>query len=82
MQKINFSELAKNWPAPFVTRDQRTLDKFSGGILKASTLANNDSLGTGPAGKIKISGRVAYPTESLIQWLESRCASTRSGGNN
>lgn len=83
MQKIDLSPLAKHWPAPYVTRDQKTLDKFSGGILKAQTLANHDNLGTGPKGKIKIGRRVAYPTNSLIQWIENRrIASSDMQGQN
>ena len=69
IQTFNFTELAKSWPSPLVARDQKQLDKFSGGILNARSLSNEDSLGTGPKGRIKVGRKVAYPVESLIQWM-------------
>jgi hypothetical protein len=69
---FDITELAKRWPSPLVARDQKQLDKFSGGILNARTLANEDSLGTGPKGRIKVGRKVAYPVESLIQWMRDK----------
>ena len=68
-EPFDLNTLANNWPSPLVARDQKQLDKFSGGILNARTLANEDSLGTGPKGRIKVGRKVAYPVESLIQWM-------------
>lgn len=65
-----FIELEKNWGCPFVLRN--LVGKFSGGLLHPRTLANLDSLGRGPAGKINVGNRVAYPTTELIKWLEAR----------
>lgn len=70
--------MAKNWPSPFVARDQEILDRFSGGILNAKTLSNHDSLGTGPKGKIRINSRIAYPVHSLIDWMVERLIVTDS----
>ncbi|OEU61717.1 MAG: hypothetical protein BA870_01360 [Desulfuromonadales bacterium C00003094] len=67
-----FEELERQWPAPVVARDQRTLDRFSGGLLNAKTLANHDSAGTGPEGKIKVGKKVAYPTKALVAWMIQR----------
>ena len=71
-QKFDFQALLRSWPSPLVSRDQKTLDRFSGGILNARTLANADSAGDGPPGRIRIGRKVAYPTASLVAWLESR----------
>lgn len=68
-QQFNLTTLAENWPSPLVARDQQQLDRFSGGILNARTLANADCLGTGPKGRVRIGRKVAYPVESLIQWM-------------
>lgn len=77
---FNFSELAEKWPSPLVARDQKQLDRFSGGILCARTLANLDSQGNGPKGRVKIGRKVAYPTISLVEWLERRAAETATRG--
>ncbi len=71
-------KLANNWSSPLVARDQKQLDRFSGGILNARTLANEDSLGTGPKNRIKIGKKVAYPVESLIEWMQAKVASSCS----
>ena len=72
-------KLASNWFSPLVARDQKQLDRFSGGILNARTLANEDSLGTGPKNRIKIGKKVAYPVESLIEWMQAKV--TKSSSN-
>lgn len=69
---FNLNDLASTWNAPLVARDQKQLDRFSGGILNARTLANEDSLGTGPKGRIKVGRKVAYPVESLIEWMKAK----------
>jgi len=69
---VDLSVLAENWPSPLVSRDQETLDKFSGGLLNARTLSNEDSLGSGPRGRVKLGRKVAYTKESLIAWMEAR----------
>ncbi len=71
-KKFDLNELAENWPSRVVARTQEDLDKFSGGILNARTLANLDSQGRGPKGRIKIGRRVAYPVRALVKWMEER----------
>ena len=46
-------------------------------ILRPGTLANLDSLGKGPAGRITMGGKVCYPRIEVILWLASR--ETRKG---
>lgn len=67
-----FEEMVKNWPSPLVSRDQKSLDRFSGGLLHPRTLANADSLGTGPEGKIRVGRKVAYPAQSLADWMRRK----------
>ena len=66
----DLSALIKNWPSPFVER-QHTSD-FSGGILHPRTLANLDAKGEGPAKRIRIGQKVAYPVTELVRWMEDR----------
>jgi len=70
--EFDFDELAKKWPAPIVARDQRQLDKFSGGLICARTLANCDCQGLGPKPKIKVGRKVAYPVGALVAFLKAR----------
>ena len=69
---FNLEELSSTWPSPLVARNQSQLDKFSGGILNARTLANEDYLGTGPKDRVKIGKKVAYPVASLVEWMRAK----------
>jgi hypothetical protein len=62
--------LRKSWPSHFVARQE--IKNFSGGIMSQKYLANLDSQGLGPPGRIKVGRKVAYPVDALIEWLESR----------
>ena len=75
-EEFDFKVLVDNWPSPLIARNQKQLDKFSGGLLNARTLANADSLGIGPKGRVKVGRKVAYPTNSLAEWLASRMEET------
>lgn len=46
MSDFSFKELSTKWPSPIVARAQ--VERFSGGLLNARTLANLDSIGEGP----------------------------------
>ncbi|WP_027362076.1 hypothetical protein [Halodesulfovibrio aestuarii] len=52
----------------FVTR--KKVQELTGGLIKAKTLSNKDSLGLGPSMKVTIGKTVAYPRQALIDWLE------------
>jgi hypothetical protein len=69
---FDFDELARRWPSPLVCRDQEMLDRFSGGVLRASTLAKLDCLGQGPEGRVRIGRKVCYPKENLVRWMRDR----------
>lgn len=61
---------AETWPTLYVVR--KAIDKFSGGLLHPRTMANFDSLGTGPKGAFRIGKQIAYPVSSVVDWLVER----------
>lgn len=65
-----FTDLKAKWPSAIVARTK--VEEFSGGLLKSRSMANADSKGEGPEGRIKMGNLVAYPVDSLIEWMESR----------
>jgi len=64
-----FKNLASKWPSAIVARSE--IGNFSGGVLSARYMANLDCRNEGPP-RVRIGGKVAYPVEDLIQWMESR----------
>ena len=62
-------ELRKTLP-PVLYRSHPKFQEWTG--LHPRTLANLDSLGRGPAGKVTLGRRVGYERESLLAWLEAR----------
>lgn len=65
-----FSELAAKWPSAWVARTEAK--DFSGGLISEKYLANLDSQGKGPAGRIRCGRKVAYPVHEFVKWLEAR----------
>lgn len=65
-----FSDLAEKWPSAFVARTE--VERFSGGMIGEKYLANLDSLGKGPAGRIRCGRKVVYPVTEFIKFLEAR----------
>lgn len=41
------------------------------GVVTAKDLANLDCVGKGPRVRVALKGRVAYPREYLLEWLET-----------
>jgi hypothetical protein len=70
MSHPDLSILAARWPSPLVAREK--VSEFSGGIVTPKTLANLDSIGEGPKGRIICGRKIAYPVDQLVTWLESR----------
>lgn len=68
--KVDLSTLADKWPSAIVARDR--VYEFSGGLIKPGRLANLDSQGLGPKGRMRIGRKVCYPVENVIEWLENR----------
>jgi hypothetical protein len=78
-----FSEMAEKWPSAWVARTEA--EKFSGGLIGEKYLANLDSLGKGPAGRIRCGRKVAYPVHEFVKWLEARSSAIparNKGGEN
>lgn len=67
---ISLRALADNWPSAFVAREE--IGRFSGGILSTKYIANLDSQGRGPRGRIRCGRKIAYPTASIVEFMESR----------
>ncbi|MBN1223837.1 MAG: hypothetical protein JXB23_11365 [Candidatus Aminicenantes bacterium] len=65
-----FKDLVERWPSAFVSRTD--VRKFSGGALTTKSLANHDSLGTGPAERFRVGRKICYPVEALALWMQSR----------
>lgn len=65
-----FQSLADKWPSAFVARQE--IQRFSGGIINGKYIANLDSQGAGPSGRVRIGRKIAYPVNELVRWLESR----------
>ena len=67
-----FQNMAERWPSAWVARTQA--ERFTGGIISEKYLANLDSAGKGPAGRVRIGRKIAYPVGEFVKWLESRAA--------
>lgn len=61
---------AEKYESTFITRDR--VESFTGGAIRARTLANLDSLGKGIPGAFKLGRRQCYPIKNLIAWLVQR----------
>ena len=66
----DFSSLTRKWPSSFVARGE--VGNFTGGIVNPRTLANLDSLGKGPPGRVRIGRKIAYPVLQFTEWLTKR----------
>lgn len=74
-----FQGMADRWPSAWVARTE--IGKFGGGIISEKYLANLDSAGKGPAGRVRCGRKVVYPVVQLIEWLESRTVSLTNKRN-
>lgn len=68
-KSVDLTELERALP-PIVFRNwQRWRDVLP---IAPRTVANEDSLGTGPREKIMVGRVVGYPRAALIEWLRAR----------
>jgi hypothetical protein len=72
METSFFQGMIERWPSTIVFRTET--EKFTGGGIKEKYMANLDSQGKGPAGRIRVGRKVAYPIAEFVKWLESRSA--------
>ncbi len=70
MEMNIFQKMAEKWPSVWVARTEA--EKFSGGMISEKYLANLDSAGKGPAGRIRCGRKVVYPVNEFVKWLEAR----------
>jgi len=63
-------QMAARWPSPIVARTE--IEKFTGGMIGEKYLANLDSAGKGPSGRIRCGRKVAYPVSEFLKWLGAR----------
>lgn len=73
----NLSTLAEKWPSSIVARTE--VERFTGGLISEKYLANLDSCGKGPEGRIRVGRKIAYPVDKLIEWLAARTTEVRKG---
>ncbi|GHT99239.1 hypothetical protein FACS1894126_5360 [Alphaproteobacteria bacterium] len=64
------SKIKDAWDSPIVLR--KDIAKFSFGLVTARSMQVLDCRGQGIEESITINGKVAYPLDSAIEWLESR----------
>lgn len=65
-----FQDMADRWQSSWVARTE--VERFTGGIISEKYLANLDSQGKGPVGRVRCGRKIAYPVASLVKWLEGR----------
>ena len=77
MRDLNehFILLKRSWPSTLVARSE--VGRFSGGVVSPHYIANMDCRGLGPVERIRIGRKIAYPVESLVDWLKKK--STKLG---
>lgn len=74
----NFKDLVDRWPSSIVSRTD--VQKFTGGALTSKSMANHDSMGTGPAERFRIGRKVCYTALSLAFWMQSRAGDVPQKG--
>lgn len=63
----DFMEALKRTLPPLVTRQE--LERLTGGLVKARTLANLDCAGNGPSQRIRYGRKIAYERSIVLTWL-------------
>jgi len=70
IKKLDLRSLANFWGSSIVARCE--IFRFTGGLISEKSLANLDSAGKGPKGRMRIGRKICYSTSSVIEWLENR----------
>ena len=66
-------DLESKWPSSLVPRER--ISEFTGGLINARTMANLDSMGQGPAKRMRIGRKVVYSVDSVLDWIKNRTES-------
>lgn len=48
------------------------IEQYTGGAIKARSIANLDSKGLGPSKKMRLGRKVVYPRKNVMAWLEAK----------
>lgn len=65
-----FDVMADNWPSEIIARTE--IKVFTGGLISPKYIANLDSKGDGPQGRIKSGRKTGYQKRSFVEWLRER----------
>jgi hypothetical protein len=65
-----FDQMADNWPSEIIARTEIKL--FTGGLINPNYIANLDSRGEGPSGRIKSGRKTCYQKRAFVNWLRDR----------
>lgn len=66
--------LSKDMP-PVCSRE--AIERFTGGLIRRRHLANLDSAGKGPSGKVRLGKRmIGYERQAFLLWLAQHLSST------
>ena len=65
-----FDVMADNWPSEIIARTE--IRVFTGGLISPGYIANLDSRGEGPSGRIKSGRKTGYQKRAFVQWLRER----------
>lgn len=65
-----FQGMADRWPSSVVARTE--IERFTGGVIREKYLANLDSQGRGPAGRVRVGRKIVYSVTEVVKWLEGR----------
>lgn len=69
-----FTRLSVELPAVIARAE---VPRLLGGLVSAGTLANEDSAGTGPAGRFYLGKKAAYGRDELLDWLRERLTAAK-----
>ena len=58
------------YDSPIVQRSH--IKKLTGGLLDGKTVANYDSLGTGPPKRFRMGNKIFYPVDEFLDWFIKR----------
>jgi len=67
---FNPESIKARYPFEIVARTK--VRELTGGAVSEKTMANLDNSGAGPSGAFRVGGKVVYPIDSFIAWLEAR----------
>lgn len=71
-KQSNMSFIQKNKYEDQLFMTRESIEMFTGGAIKARSIANLDSLGLGPPNKMRLGRKVVYQRDAVMEWLQDR----------